>query len=115
MGKTPPTITNVKKAHLIANGYKSFEEWDANPSNLYIGRNMEVYIKGAKASKWGNPYNVKKYGLDSCLDLYEKHVKTGDLYNQLAELEGKTLGCWCYPNKCHGNILIKLFNEVFNN
>ena len=29
--------------------------------------------------------------------------------NDLHELEGKTLGCWCKPEKCHGDILIKLW------
>ena len=30
--------------------------------------------------------------------------------NDLDELKGKTLGCWCKPNNCHGDILIELAN-----
>ena len=26
-------------------------------------------------------------------------------------VKGKRLGCWCKPNKCHGDIIIKLLNE----
>jgi len=34
-----------------------------------------------------------------------------ELLNSLHEIEGKNLGCWCYPEKCHGNVLIKLIEE----
>jgi hypothetical protein len=33
--------------------------------------------------------------------------------NDLHELNGKELGCWCKPDKCHGDILIKLYNEKY--
>ena len=29
----------------------------------------------------------------------------------LIELEGKVLGCWCHPEPCHGDILVKLLRE----
>jgi hypothetical protein len=28
--------------------------------------------------------------------------------NQLHELKDKTLGCWCKPEKCHGDVLAAL-------
>jgi hypothetical protein len=24
---------------------------------------------------------------------------------------GKVLGCWCYPDACHGNVLLEIINE----
>jgi len=38
-------------------------------------------------------------------------VSQTDLINNLSELEGKTLGCWCHPLKCHGDVLIELLNN----
>ena len=104
-------VVNVKKAELQKSGYTDFEDWNKHENHLYIGRNMNVYVKGTHASKWKNPFSVKKYGLDECLKLYEEHIRKSDLYNQLPELKGKVLGCWCKPNSCHGDILIKLLNE----
>lgn len=104
-------VVNVKKAYLNKNGYIDFQNWASNPNHLYIGRNMNVYVPGTYASKWKNPYSVKQYGLEKCLELYEHHIINSNLYNQLEELEGKVLGCWCHPNKCHGDILIKLLKE----
>lgn len=106
-------VVNVRKTHLRKAGYADFQEWSANPNNLYIGRNMNFYVKGAFASKWQNPFTVKKYG-DKCCELYEQHIRSSELYNQLEELRGKTLGCWCHPEKCHGDVLMKLLAEKKN-
>ena len=72
---------------------------------------MSFYVSGTTASKWQNPCHVKKYGLTTCLELYEEYIRQSVLYNQLDELRGKQLGCWCHPAKCHGDILIKLLSE----
>lgn len=31
-----------------------------------------------------------------------------DLMGDLHELKGKTLGCWCAPLACHGDVLAEL-------
>ena len=36
------------------------------------------------------------------------------LMDSITELNGRILGCWCHPERCHGDILIKLFMEKFN-
>ena len=105
------TIVNIRKSELKTQGYASFEEWNAEPDTLYIGRNMTFYIPGTTKSKWCNPYAAKKYGLDKCLVMYEEYVRNSSLYDDLLELDGKILGCFCHPNKCHGDVLIKLLKE----
>ena len=100
-------IVNVS-VKFIRPKYKDIHDWLLNKKHVYIGRNV-VYV-GINGSKWANPYPVKKYGLDECLIKYEEHVRT-NLYDELDELSGKTLGCWCKPNKCHGDVLKKLLNE----
>jgi hypothetical protein len=32
--------------------------------------------------------------------------------NQLIKLKGKNLGCWCKPDKCHGDILLEIINKL---
>ena len=107
------SIVCVKKAALNERGIENFAAWNALTNTLYIGRNMSFYpaLRGATGSKWKNPFSVKKYGLDKCLKLYREHVESSDLINDLEELRGKELGCWCAPNKCHGDILIQLLEE----
>lgn len=108
-----PKVVNIKKEHLKKRGINSFNEWKQNEKHLYVGRNMDFYVKGACGSKWENPYNIKQYDRSLCLELYESYIRnTPELYNSLDELLSyKELGCWCKPEACHGDVLIKLLNE----
>jgi hypothetical protein len=101
-------VINVRVEHLRKHGYANLDEWLNDPSHIYIGRNMVAYVKGAVQSKWHNPFTAKKYGLEECLRLYLKYVMDGPLYNELEELDGKVLGCWCHPEPCHGHLLMEL-------
>ena len=40
----------------------------------------------------------------------KKNSKRGHRRNK--KLKNKVLGCWCKPDKCHGDILIKILNEI---
>lgn len=109
------TVVNVKKKYLLERGIMDFEEWNSLPNTVYIGRNMSFYVKGTNKSKWANPFSVKKYGREECLEKYREYILNNqELYSQLSELEGKELGCWCYPEKCHGNILIEEMEKQKN-
>lgn len=67
------------------------------PYDIYIGR----------PTKWGNPFTIGKDGTrDAVISKYEAYIMgRPDLIQALPELEGKTLGCWCKPKACHGDIL----------
>ena len=80
------------------------------PYDIYIGR----------GSKWGNPYthikgktkashvvNTREESIQS----FKEWITKGEgkhLLNDLHELKGKTLGCFCKPQSCHGDILKEL-------
>jgi len=110
----------IKKENLKKLGYNDLEHWLEDSNHIYIGRNL-VYVKGATKSKWCNPYTVKKYGRERCLELYREHITNNKkLMSELFELKNKILGCWCYKSKenpkldesCHGDILIELVNQL---
>ena len=104
-------VVNIRKAELNKRGIKDFNEWNENDNSLYIGRDMSFFVPGTYGSKWQNPYTLKEYGHQS-LKLYEQYIRDNKkLYNALDELKGKELGCWCHPNKCHGDVLIALYKE----
>lgn len=65
-----------------------------------------------RASKWGNPFILGQDGdRDRVCDCYEKHYAPNkDSFAEAADkLKGKVLCCHCYPQKCHGDSLIRLF------
>ena len=71
----------------------------------------DVYI--GRPSKWGNPFAVGRDGTRvQVIARYEHWVRSQpELIAALPELEGKTLGCWCAPNACHGDVLARLAAE----
>ena len=108
------SVCNVKKKELQKRGIQDFEEWNAMENTVYIGRNMSFYVKGTTQSKWYNPFSVKKFGREKCLQLYEDYLRNNsELMSCLEELRGKELGCWCHDLSCHGDIILKLLDESF--
>ena len=71
----------------------------------------DVYI--GRPSKWGNPFTIGKDGTrEEVIQKYEEWIQTQpQLLDSLAELKGKTLGCWCHPQACHGDVLEKLIEK----
>jgi Domain of unknown function (DUF4326) len=54
---------------------------------------------------------VKQYGRAEALARYEEEIRSGPLWDELPELEGKILACWCKPEPCHGDVLLRLIEE----
>ena len=71
----------------------------------------DVYI--GRPSKWGNPFTVGKDGTrNDVIIKYENWLlQQPHLLKDLYQLKDKILGCWCKPEKCHGDILIKYLNK----
>lgn len=82
--------------------------------DVYIGRWCNRGGWNLDTSKWANPFTIKKYGSrQRVLEEYEKYLFENDhLIASLHELKGKTLGCWCKPFPCHGDVLIKLIEQM---
>lgn len=77
-----------------------------NHYDVFIGR-------GRPSAGWGNPFRV---GIDGdraeVIKMYEAYIRSSpELMARLGELEGKTLGCFCRPKRCHGDVLVKLLRE----
>lgn len=72
---------------------------------------FDIYI--GRPTKWGNPFSIGKDGTrEEVIKKYENYLLGNtDLMNSLHELKNKTLGCWCKPKDCHGDILLKYANK----
>lgn len=80
--------------------------------NKYHGRGIGVYI--GRPSKWGNPFVLGRDGTrQEVVSKFESWVRTQpELMKAIKEeLKGKNLICYCAPNTCHGDVLIKIANE----
>jgi hypothetical protein len=109
-------LVNVKVAFLRPMGYKNLKEFCEDDECFYIARKGVVFVDGCRYPKsqsvWANPFKVGD-DRESCLEKYEVYIRekidSGEA--DLEELRGKVLGCWCKPERCHGEVLLKLLNE----
>ena len=76
-----------------------------------VGREVGVYI--GRPSRWGNPYRIGTDGTrEEVIEAYRQRlwadVQAGRVtVEDLSELDGRMLVCWCAPRACHGDVLVK--------
>ena len=78
---------------------------------IYVGR----------PSKWGNPFKIGKdakgtyWSREDVIGLYRAWItdrgSSDNLIDDIDELRGKDLVCWCAPLPCHADILLELANR----
>lgn len=79
----------------VVNKYKE-------PFDVYIGR----------GSVFGNPYSIGEHGSrEEVIALFKTYLwgrmnTSPSFCGKLMELEGKTLGCFCKPQACHGDVIV---------
>lgn len=111
------SIVNVK-VKFIRPKYQNLQEWMKDEKNVYIGRRGVVFIDKKRFpqhnSIFANPFRINKnLSRDDVCKKYEEYItkrlkNEPKLKEELNKLKGKNLGCWCHPEKCHGDILLKL-------
>lgn len=68
---------------------------------IYVGR----------PSKWGNPFQIGRDGdREEVIRKFTTYFLNSDMIHHVMELHGKDLVCWCAPEGCHADILLKLAN-----
>jgi Domain of unknown function (DUF4326) len=65
-----------------------------------------LYEKVDRTSKWGNPFILPDDGnRETVIDNYRECYLPYKPSLNPKDLKGKALGCWCYPEACHGDVL----------
>ncbi len=83
--------------------------------HIYIGR-VNKWLD-LPQSKWANPFHLKKEAdRPAVLTAYCDHLLLwNSLVCHLEDLDGLTLGCYCVPKKCHGDVIIALYEDMVVN
>lgn len=109
--KTGPSMSTTKVVN-IRRDAAEVKQAVRDGRYTYIGRGM--------GSLWGNPFTWKTgtqadflVPKDECLTRYEAWIRQQpDLMAKLPDLRGRILGCFCKPAPCHGDILVRLIEEL---
>jgi hypothetical protein len=112
------------------------EDFKKTPGITYVVHakkyKYDVYI--GRPSKWENPYTHKELNKTraivqaptrkEAIKNYEKYFLESGLVNEIEELRGKVLGCWCCNKPadgseksflCHGQVIAKYLNSDLKN
>lgn len=93
--RNPPTVVNKRR-----------DKYD-----VYIGR----------GSKWGNIFEMANRSMQERMRVIEAYrtwiqePAQQHLLDSLDELTNKRIGCFCSPLPCHGDVLVELWKERFEN
>ena len=81
---------------------------DTDQALLAWARSSGRFQRIDRNSDWGNPFELGPDGdRDTVCDSFEIYFgRKYSLQERITELEGKVLGCWCYPKRCHGDHLV---------
>lgn len=83
------------------------------PYDVYIGRpgkNQDGYF--------GNPFKLSKEETrDATIEKFkvyflERILSDDEFKMNVLELRGKTLGCFCKPALCHGDVIVEYLNNL---
>tara|TARA_R110002096_G_scaffold66682_4_gene162257 strand:- start:5577 stop:5879 length:303 start_codon:yes stop_codon:yes gene_type:complete len=84
------------------------------PRVVKIRDNVPGAVRIDRQSCWGNPFVLRVDGdRDEVCDYFEEYAKWRLTIQSdwLDPLRGKDLACWCSPQRCHGNTLLRLANK----
>lgn len=71
-----------------------------------------------RRSMFGNNYLISKHGNRAdVIELYRQYfrirIRTDPAFKeQVLKLVGHTIGCWCTPLPCHGDVIIEYLNGL---
>ncbi len=114
-----PVVNNVKVKY-IRPAFNNLREWMSDSNNVYIGRKGIVFIDNKRFpsadSIWANPFKIDNHHTrEDVIVRYRTYIKQKirdeHLDDELQKLCGKHLGCWCYPEPCHGDVLVELIGN----
>ena len=66
-----------------------------------------------RRTKWGNPFRIgqgqhREQAITRYREDLWRRIRAGEVsLEELAELDGCWLACWCEPLPCHGDVLAK--------
>jgi len=83
----------------------------SNMTRVVNLRDEDCDVRITRPSPWGNPYYIGVDGTrEQVIAKFRAWVKTQPELIERArrELRGKTLGCWCKPFICHGDVWVEI-------
>lgn len=114
MAASSPATKRARLAPRVVHSQR--EDYD-----VYIGRRNKRVPEGVCGAdgRWGNPFAISAtVPRDVAIEKFAHWLLTDHAGQRMfadarAQLRNKTLGCWCAPQACHGDVLLEIANSEF--
>ena len=95
-----------EEAILVNLSNVNITEWQKeDENNVYIGRD----VGDIKGSRFQNPYSLNDFDRSTAVSKYKQYIISDQkLKSEVESLRGKKLGCFCWPEECHGQVLVDI-------
>ena len=106
------TDDQTRRLSLARQGYSQLANQHTDSALIKAAQDEGIYCRIDRNSIWGNPFILDEDGdRETVIENYADYLtKRPSLRKMNATLRGRILGCWCYPEPCHGHILMKEFD-----
>jgi len=106
----------LKRRRVVEDGGTVVANMHSGSDELLLrwARSTGKFVRIDRSSPFGNPYEMPGDGdRNKVCDSFSLYFQRKfSLHSQLKDLAGKVLGCWCYPQRCHGELLMTLAKQA---
>lgn len=111
---TQQTLTGEPTTEVV--NQKHTDEFDIDIGRANHGRNNMNNTPIGEPGWLGNPYPKSDHGREKCIELFredfvERLQNDSEFRNAVEGLAGKTLGCYCKPKACHGDVIREFIED----
>lgn len=95
-----------RKAH-VEQGITVHANMKTDLALIQWAKDNGIFERVDRATEWGNPFLLPADGDRlTVVENYQWYLdRKPSLLSKLCKLKGKVLGCWCYPEMCHAEVL----------
>lgn len=101
------TESQLERRRYIEQGMTQIANMKTDWALIEWAKEHDLFVRIDRTTQWGNPFILPADGerliLIENYQWYLEHKPS--LLAKLETLKGKVLGCWCYPEMCHGEVL----------
>lgn len=99
--------SEIKRRQDVEAGWTRIANMRSDLALIEWAKANNLFVRIDRTTEWGNPFLLPADG--ERLEIVENYQwyleKKPSLLGKLETLKGKVLGCWCYPEMCHGEVL----------
>jgi hypothetical protein len=107
----PPrwTASEKQRKKVVESGYSVVANMKTDVRLVQWAKENGLFVRVDRKTIWGNPFVLNDDGdRETVLESFGVYLTMKpSLEERRDDLRGKVLGCWCYPDGCHGDILIR--------